>query len=143
MEVTSFVEEIKKANLDVDFEKADLIFAELSENGYTINKKDETNFKLNWIDQSGEMSKEVTLDEIITFAVDQKYKEIVRIMDQLDDINTINFENLPAYCKNLSNLIKREKELNLIKEVLVQTEHFKQLKKIAEVIPEKTRKISR
>lgn len=143
MEVTNFVDEIQKTYIDINYEKAALILEELTENGYTVNKKNEANFELNWVDQSGEMNKEVTLDEIIIFAADQKYKKIVQIMDQLDDINTISIENLPTYCKNLSTLIKKEKELNLVKDVLVQTEHFKQLKEIAEVIPEKTRKMSR
>ena len=143
MELNDFTEKIKESGIEINDEQASLIFNELSQNGYTVSDKGESTFVLTWVDQSGEMEKEVTMDQMIIFASDQKYKETVNIMNQLDEIITITLENLPAYCENLSNLIKKEKELHLVEDVLVQTEHFNELKKITDIIPEKSKKLSR
>lgn len=143
MELNDFTEKIRESGIEINDEQASLIFNELSQNGYTVSDKGESTFVLTWVDQSGEMEKKVTMDQMIIFAADQKYKETVNIMNQLDEIITITLDNLPAYCENLSNLIKKEKELHLVEDVLVQTEHFNQLKKITDIIPEKSRKVSR
>lgn len=128
MELSDYIKKIKKSGIEITDEQAIFIFNELSQNGYTVSDRGEKTFALSWVDQSGEMEKEVTVEQMIIFVADQKYKETVNIMNQLDDIITISIENLSIYCENLSNLIKKEKELHIAENILVQTEHFNHLK---------------
>ena len=128
MELSDFNKKISESALKISDEQACFIFDALSQNGYTISGKDADIFVLSWIDQSGEMEKEVSAEQIITLVANLKYREVVEIMNQLDDIITINMKNLPIYCENLSNLIKKEKELHLAENILVQTEYFNHLK---------------
>lgn len=144
MELVEFKNYINETSeITVSEEQAAIILASLNECGYTLENKD-NKLSLHWVDQAGEMKKDVTLNQIITFVADQKYQETINIMDGLDEIKTISVDNIGTYCSDLTKLIEKEKELHLIEEALLQTERFIQLKQMIDTIPKNnTKKITR
>lgn len=133
----------ENSEIDMSENQVSLISDTLLASGYNIFTRDEKIF-LQSIDQFGEENKEVSLEYIITLSSKLKYKEAEKIMDTLDDIKIISFDNIKPYCKNLNELKKKEKELNLIERALVQTEHYKQINDAAEKQAEyKSKKIAR
>ena len=124
------------SNIEMDEQQAKTLSECLEVNGHSIEISGDSLF-LNCVDQTGEISKKVTIDQVIALAANLKYKETEKIMDSLDEITTISIENIKTYCENLVDLIDREKELHLLKNALVQTEHFLDIKNMVEDRPKK------
>lgn len=134
MDLFEWIKENSK--ISIDEKQADILSTSLDVNGYSI-EVDGTELFLNSVDELGENSKKVTIDQIIALAANFKYKETEKIMDSLDEIRTISTENIKTYCENLVDLMQKEKELHLIEKALVQTEHFKNIKNMLENKPKK------
>lgn len=134
MDLFEWIKENSK--ISIDEKQADILFTSLDVNGYSI-EVDGTELFLNSVDELGENSKKVTIDQIIALATNFKYKETEKIMDSLDEIRTISTENIKTYCENLVDLMQKEKELHLIEKALVQTDHFKNIKNMLENKPKK------
>lgn len=134
MDLFEWIKENSK--ISIDEKQADILFTSLDVNGYSI-EVDGTELFLNSVDELGENSKKVTIDQIIVLATNFKYKETEKIMDSLDEIRTISTENIKTYCENLVDLMQKEKELHLIEKALVQTDHFKNIKNMLENKPKK------
>lgn len=124
------------SNIEMDEQQAKTLSECLEVNGHSIEISGDSLF-LNCVDQTGEISKKVTIDQVIALAANLKYKETEKIMDSLDEITTISIENIKTYCENLVDLIDREKELHLLENALVQTEHFLDIKNMVEDRPKK------
>lgn len=124
------------SNIKIDEQQAKTLSECLEVNGHSIEISEDSLF-LNCVDQTGEISKKVTIDQVIALAANLKYKETEKIMDSLDEITTISIENIKTYCENLVDLIDREKELHLLENALVQTEHFLDIKNMVEDRPKK------
>lgn len=123
-------------NIEMDEQQAKTLSECLEVNGHSIEISGDSLF-LNCVDQTGEISKKVTIDQVIALAANLKYKETEKIMDSLDEITTISIENIKTYCENLVDLIDREKELHSLENALVQTEHFLDIKNMVEDRPKK------
>lgn len=134
MDLFEWIKENSK--ISIDEKQADILSTSLDMNGYSI-EVDGTELFLNSVDELGENSKKVTIDQIIALAANFKYKETEKIMDSLDEIRTISTENIKTYCENLVDLMQKEKELHLIEKALVQTDHFKNIKNMLENKPKK------
>lgn len=134
MDLFEWIKENSK--ISIDKMQADILSTSLDMNGYSI-EVDGTELFLNSVDELGENSKKVTIDQIIALAANFKYKETEKIMDSLDEIRTISTENIKTYCENLVDLMQKEKELHLIEKALVQTDHFKNIKNMLENKPKK------
>lgn len=134
MDLFEWIKENSK--ISIDEKQTDILSTSLDMNGYSI-EVDGTELFLNSVDELGENSKKVTIDQIIALAANFKYKETEKIMDSLDEIRTISTENIKTYCENLVDLMQKEKELHLIEKALVQTEHFKNIKNMLENKPKK------
>lgn len=134
MDLFEWIKENSK--ISIDEKQADILSTSLDMNGYSI-EVDGTELFLNSVDELGENSKNVTIDQIIALAANFKYKETEKIMDSLDEIRTISTENIKTYCENLVDLMQKEKELHLIEKALVQTDHFKNIKNMLENKPKK------
>lgn len=124
------------SNIEMDEQQAKTLSECLEVNGHSIEISGDSLF-LNCVDQTGEISKKVTIDQVIALAANLKYKETEKIMDSLDEITTISIENIKTYCENLVDLIDREKELHLLENALVQTERFLDIKNMVEDRPKK------
>lgn len=124
------------SNIEMDEQQAKTLSECLEVNGHSIEISGDSLF-LNCVDQTGEISKKVTIDQVIALAANLKYKETEKIMDSLDEITTISIENIKTYCENLVDLIDREKELHLLENALVQTENFLDIKNMVEDRPKK------
>lgn len=134
MDLFEWIKENSK--ISIDEKQADILSTSLDVNGYSI-EVDGTELFLNSVDELGENSKKVTIDQIIALAANFKYKETEKIMDSLDEIRTISTENIKTYCENLVDLMQKEKELHFIEKALVQTDHFKNIKNMLENKPKK------
>jgi hypothetical protein len=144
MSIKELIDTAKNCDIQIDEEQAALILNCLDENGYSELIKTGDKLELQWIDQSGEMKKDVSLDQILVFVANEKYNENLNIMDELDEIKTISIDNLGLYCTNLLKLIDNEKELHLIQGALTQTKNFKQLSQSIESLTEnKPKKVIR
>ena len=134
MDIYELINTAEKNDIQINEEQASLILDCLKENGYDDLVEKENSLELQWIDQSGDMNKEVSIDQILVFVTDKKYNENINIMDELDEIKTISLDNITLYCTKLHKLIENEKELRLIQNALLQTKRFKELKQSIEPI---------
>lgn len=96
------------SNIEMDEQQAKTLSECLEVNGHSIEISGDSLF-LNCVDQTGEISKKVTIDQVIALAANLKYKETEKIMDSLDEITTISIENIKTYCENLVDLIDRKR----------------------------------
>lgn len=139
MDVNEFIYNVRKsAAIEIDNKQASLILENVLDNGYMLEFNGD-DFVIKWIDQLGDMDKKVLPDDLIIFAMNQKYKSTCKMMDALDEIKAININNVRDFCTKLENLIIEESELHQLEKAFTQTAHYKDIKKSIEKIPEKSK----
>ena len=139
MDVNEFIYNVRKsATIEIDNKQAGLILENVLDNGYMLEFNGD-DFVIKWTDQLGDMEKKVLPDDLIIFAMNQKYKSTCKMMDSLDEIKAININNVRDFCAKLENLIIEESELHQLEKAFTQTAHYKDIKKSIEKIPEKSK----
>ena len=139
MDVNEFIYNVRKsADIEIDNKQAGLILENVLDNGYMLEFNGD-DFVIKWTDQLGDMDKKVSPDDLIIFAMNQKYKSTCKIMDSLDEIKAININIVRDFCAKLENLIIEESELHQLEKAFTQTTHYKDIKKSIEKIPEKSK----